>query len=486
MLVSLVQEDELRKLGIVDLHSQAQYRGIRIMCLPIEDGGVPGDSARAIRLVRGVIAALDAGETVVVHCRGGLGRSGLIAACYLVATGEEYKAAIARVRAARPGAVENDDQEQFVAAFASEWRRAPPVVPSVSRFTGCLLGGALGDALGYPVEFLRTAPEIAAVLGDGPPVQLPRAQGRKALVSDDTQMTLFTAEGFIRAQHRWMDRGICSPPSVILRAYQRWLSTQTSSGPPALHGPSDRGWLVDVPELRARRAPGTTCVTALQASLTMSTLPSVETRLNDSKGCGAVMRVAPIGLAAADPEVAFRLGRDSGALTHGHPSGFLSAAYFSVLIHQVARDVALVDAMDVADVLLHAEPDASEVVAAVETARQAAAEGRVSRDVIERLGGGWVGEEALAIALLCALTTSGASPSSVAHSLWVAVAHGGDSDSTGSLMGNLLGATYGLEALPRPWLEDLEMREVIERVARDLHTTCVLGFEAAPGRYPAT
>ena len=95
-----------------------------------------------------------------------------------------------------------------------------------------------------------------------------------------------------------------------------------------------------------------------------------------------------------------------------------------------------------------------------------------------------MGEEALGIALLCAMTTESGTPAAVAASLWRAVAHGGDSDSIGSLVGNLLGAMYGVEALPSAWLEDLELQEVIEGVARDLHTTCILGLEPDFRRYP--
>jgi ADP-ribosylglycohydrolase len=119
-----------------------------------------------------------------------------------------------------------------------------------------------------------------------------------------------------------------------------------------------------------------------------------------------------------------------------------------------------------------------------DAARKAAATRDVSRRTIERLGGGWVGEEALAIALFCALTAGGSDTGSVAAALWRACAHAGDSDSTGSLTGNLLGAMLGVEALPRAWLEDLELRDVIESVALDLHAACVLGREPDPKRYP--
>jgi ADP-ribosylglycohydrolase/protein-tyrosine phosphatase len=484
VLISLVGDAELQLLGIPDLDRVARTRGVRVCQLPVEDGGVPENAEGVVRLVRMALAVAEAGETVVVHCRGGLGRSGLFAACCLIALGHEPAAAIRIVRAVRPGAVETLAQERFIERFVDVWRRAAPVVPSLSRVAGCLLGGALGDALGYPVEFLKAASEIERVLGPLSPARLPRSRGGKALISDDTQMTLFTAEGLIRAQHRAMDRGNCSPPVVILGAYQRWLSTQTGSELEQWEDPLQRGWLIDVPELRARRAPGNTCLSALVASLTTGAVPSIDARPNDSKGCGAIVRSSPIGLVANDIERAFQLGRDSGVLTHGHPSGYLSAAYFAAVVHQLVRDASLRDAMQAADELLRREPEAGEVLAAVDAARDAAAAGKPSRGTIERLGGGWVGEEALGIALLCALTTEDGTPASVAASLWRAVAHGGDSDSTGSLVGNLLGAMYGVEALPSAWLEDLELREVIERVARDLHITCVLGFEPDFRRYP--
>ena len=157
VLVSLLGDAELGELGIANLAWVASTRGIRTWQLPIVDGSAPENAERVLQLVRGALAVLETGETVVVHCRGGLGRSGLFAACCLVALGHDPRAAMHIVRKARPGAVETLVQERFIEQFGHLWRRSPPVVPAVSRFTGCLLGGALGDALGYPVEFLKTA-----------------------------------------------------------------------------------------------------------------------------------------------------------------------------------------------------------------------------------------------------------------------------------------------------------------------------------------
>lgn len=159
VLVSMLGDSELADLGIANLARVAHTPGVRTWQLPVVDGGVPENAQQVVRLVRGTLAVLGAGENVVVHCRGGLGRAGLFAACCLVALGHAPRAAIGIVRAARPGAVETMVQERFIERFAHQWKRAPAVTPPLSRFTGCLLGGALGDALGYPVEFLKTAGE---------------------------------------------------------------------------------------------------------------------------------------------------------------------------------------------------------------------------------------------------------------------------------------------------------------------------------------
>jgi ADP-ribosylglycohydrolase len=335
-----------------------------------------------------------------------------------------------------------------------------------SRFTGCLLGGALGDALGYPIEFL-SLDEIRKRFGTATPRDLTLGLAPLAVVSDDTQMTLFTAEGVIRGIQRWNDRGIASLSGAVHQALLRWLGTQIGDT-------DDRtGWLVREPRLHARRAPGNTCLSALQHARRGGHMPSVEAPVNDSKGCGAIMRSAPIGLAAADRQHAFELARDAGALTHGHPSGYLSAAYFGALIHDVSRSRPLDEALAAADALLTREPRHEEVAQAVADARTLAAAGPPTPEALESLGGGWVGEEALAIAVACVLTADSSAPSSVADALWRAVCHSGDSDSTGSLTGNLLGAMLGAEALPAEWLSHLELQDVVERLALDL-------FSASP------
>ncbi|MCC6900880.1 MAG: ADP-ribosylglycohydrolase family protein [Polyangiaceae bacterium] len=462
VLVSLMEPDERQSLGMQPLPERARHFGLEFHELPVVDGSVPASRSDFEALVRSIVEAAAAGRNVVVHCRGGLGRSGMTVAAVLRARGLEAERAIAEVRHVRPGAVETDEQARFV--HASPGGELPALPVSFDRFAGCLLGGAIGDALGYPVEF-DNAHSIVTRWGHAPPEPLAYADVPPAVVSDDTQMTLFTAEGLIAAEgpRQAIDR--------IQAAYLRWLATQTG-------GPAAGGWLLGVERLHARRAPGNTCLSALMAQSRNPHQPSVSAVPNDSKGCGAIMRSAPIGLAAASREVAFELGRDAGVLTHGHPSGYLSAGYFAALIHDLSRGADLREAMTAADGLLACEFGAAETQSAIALAKELALGGPPSAAALESLGGGWTGESALGIALSCVLSSD-----SVPETLWRAVAHGGDSDSTGSLVGNLLGALHGTGALPPRWRQEVELADVIATVSADLYDQSVLGARMDRERY---
>ncbi len=196
-------------------------------------------------------------------------------------------------------------------------------------------------------------------------------------------------------------------------------------------------WLLDQRFLHSRRAPGNTCLTALYAGGG----GTPESPINDSKGCGGIMRAAPAGAVDRDW---FELGARAAALTHGHPSGYLSAGVLAHVVGEVLRGEALADAVEHARAVLVTWPEHEETAAAIDGALALAASGDVTPEALEGLGGGWVGEEALAIGLCCALVAT-----DVRSGLLLAVNHGGDSDSTGSIAGNLLGAMHGLDALPQ-------------------------------------
>jgi ADP-ribosylglycohydrolase len=339
------------------------------------------------------------------------------------------------------------------------------------RVRGCLLGGALGDALGAGVEFDSLA-EIRRRFGATGATGLTPAYQRRGAITDDTQMTLFTVEGLIRACVRNHDRGIWNPTAVVWRAYHRWLATQgveVCGGltPLSRLGREARldGWLIAERRLWAIRSPGNTCLSAL-ASGEMGTL---ELRLNDSKGCGGVMRAAPAGMLPSSPGDAFRLGVEIAALTHSHPSGFLSAGALALMVHELLQGREMAATVEPALEELARWEGHEEVSRALAAARRLAGAGApVSAEAVERLGAGWVGEEALAIAAFCALACEGEGPEGARRALLLAVNHSGDSDSTGAIAGNLVGARWGEQALPGEWLADLELRDVVERLADDL------------------
>lgn len=348
-----------------------------------------------------------------------------------------------------------------------------------SRVVGSFLGCAVGDALGAQVEFLKW-PAIEQRYGPAGVATFDGA-GR---ITDDTQMALFTAEGLIRGANRSIDRGYLGDPpyprvdatsgGTLHHAYLRWLSTQGD----AVRLPFDRGWLIEQPELHQIRAPGNTCLSALRSGKA----GSVEEPINNSKGCGGVMRVHPVGLVAGDR--AFVVGAESAALTHGHVTGYVAAGAFASIVAGIIGGGDLRAAVrDASWRLTSWGVGTEQTSSAIEQALELAdAEPTPSSDTISELGEGWIAEEALAIALYCALTAE-----DVRSGIVAAVNHSGDSDSTGALAGALLGTMHGANAVPSEWVESLAERQVIETVARDLHAhfpDAPVGMAFDVERYP--
>jgi ADP-ribosylglycohydrolase len=341
-----------------------------------------------------------------------------------------------------------------------------PAMPSlVSRFRGCLLGGAVGDALGAPVEFLSLA-EIRERFGLGGIRDMVEAYGRVGAITDDTQMTLFTAEGLLRARARELEKGIMGAAVALVRdSYMRWLHTQGVPPRKGSQAAMKHGWLMRQRELHSQRAPGNTCISAL---LHPGDNP-LEAR-NTSKGCGGVMRVAPVALyamplsldAASKDAFAYELAMKLAGITHGHPTAKHASGMLAVLILALLEGVALEPAIGRALAVLRTHEEGCETERAVALAMDLAQRGKEPAEAISQLGEGWISEEALAIAIYCAL----ASPDFEAGVI-SAVNIDGDSDSTGSITGQILGARDGEQAIPGRWIEELELREVIGETAED-------------------
>lgn len=341
------------------------------------------------------------------------------------------------------------------------------------RIRGSLIGGAIGDALGYPVEFIYSFEEIQKHYGERGITRLDTKQhwledaeqAGKAVVSDDTQMTLFTANGLLNAKRQKsnMKYSIC-------RAYIEWYLTQVGKW----SNKYKDSWIARIPELNKRRAPGNTCMSSLYA------IYSGREPMNNSKGCGGVMRIAPIPLYAVvdnrmDIIDADKLAGDAAEITHQHPLGFISAALMSHVIYRLAcddeptrdgmKDYIQEGIIEIRRLYDGYHNDVERMAELVEQAIFLLNNGKTDLENIGQLGEGWTGEEALAIALFCALKHF----DSFEDAMIAAVNHGGDSDSTGAVTGNILGAVVGYGAIPQFYKDDLEMHDLILHMADDLY-----------------
>lgn len=350
------------------------------------------------------------------------------------------------------------------------------------KIRGSLIGGAIGDALGYPVEFMSYA-GIVQKYGDKgiTRYELDRNNG-KALISDDTQMSLFTTNGLLFAITRVMNHGALGADlhDYVRNAYTEWYETQT--------GVRDyynyhTCWIRDIKQLNVRRAPGNTCMSALQSIVNGNEV------LNDSKGCGGIMRVAPVGCFMANQNNEFdwnehsvnKYAAECAAITHKHPLGYIPAAVLANIVFRVLSakepvskgsliqivESALADAR--ADFTKEKEVKAwSELRTLMNNAMRLSNSDIPDAEAIKQLGEGWTGDEALVIAVYCSLKYSDCFEDAIV----AAVNHNGDSDSTGAICGNIMGAVVGYEAIPTYYVENLEMRELIVDLSDDLTEGC--------------
>lgn len=290
-------------------------------------------------------------------------------------------------------------------------------------------------------------------------------------------MTLFTANGLLLyGETQNLLQRIDKPlRQYVAIAYLDWLYTQEEGHATKLL-PGGISWLNDVKGLYHRRSPGGTCLRALrlQSSAPGNIPDYINAELNESKGCGGIMRVAPMGLMnwhdirALDYEDA-----QLTAITHGHSLGYMPSA---VLVHIINRLVfpgeeaqslksIIVEARDTVSELFKGDLFLTKLCSIINRAIELA-ENSTESDLenIHKLGEGWVAEETLGILLYCALRYQNDFSAGVIAS----VNHKGDSDSTGAVTGNILGALVGYGAIEDKWKEKLELRDVILEIADDL------------------
>jgi len=345
----------------------------------------------------------------------------------------------------------------------------------IDKSRACLILGALGDALGAPVEFMKYN-EIVSKYGDTPNTikgiqMLDDAYGKKGAITDDTQMTLFAADGLIAAFKRGAERGILGEYwSYTAMSYMKWLETQGQKNPnyPNLDWGSQE--LFEAVKAQGLRGPGNTCVSSLRAMK-----KPAEPAQNDSKGCGTVMRVTPIGIffgnlikdtSKDELQKVYDEGVRDAAITHGHETAQHASGLLAVIVALVLHGEALEKAIRIA----LDDFGTQDVTDLCEKAIQLANESP-SVDNLQKLGEGWVAEEALAIAIYCSLLGS-KKILSVEDSLRLAVNHDGDSDSTGAITGNLLGIELGTKEIPQSLIgtntEVGSMIELLRKYGEDL------------------
>ncbi len=483
--IDLTEEGELRP------YSHLLPRDTTYTRFPIEDCGAPNSIESVQRLLLRIEELKKMDGYVYIHCWGGVGRTGTIVACYLSQNREvpdlNHTLEVLRrnfskmPKSAYRVTPETKEQIDFINQFINadkpyKEKRIKRVADSIR---GSLMAGAAGDALGYEVEF-RSRRAILSRFGEQGITKFALDDNGKALVSDDTQMTLFTANGLLNTTRLQIE-----PQHAIVRAYIDWYYTQIGK-----KNKMKSCWIRDIDALYSLRAPGNTCMSALDA------IVHGGEPCNNSKGCGGIMRVAPISLFAAvsdsfdDVRVA-QMGADAAECTHQHPLGFLPASLLTVLLYKVVQmsskqaqeefDSIVADTVNILDRIYEGKYESGKQYLkeltdkAVRLAHSAVSDA----DAIRELGEGWVAEETWAIALFCAIRHI----DSVEDAIIASVNHDGDSDSTGAVCGNIMGAIYGYEHIKERNIfcpegkqleETLELSEIILALADDLSTGCII------------
>ena len=499
--IDLTEDGELRP------YSHLLPAGTTYTRFPIADCGAP----KSIESVQSLLLRIEELKKmdgyVYVHCWGGVGRTGTIIACYLSQNWGEPDLSLVldalrknfseMPKSAYKKTPETKEQIDFIKQFINTTtgykdEKAKRVTDSIR---GCLMAGATGDALGYEVEFMSRR-AILSRFGEQGITKFTLDNKGKALISDDTQMTLFTANGMLMGLTRGYMRGIGGrPEEYVDGAYLDWYYTQTGRKKENLINDFHYTWLRDLPEMAQCRAPGNTC---LQACESMFRREHVH---NNSKGCGGIMRVAPMalldaGYASRDKNTysLVELAEAGGKIaecTHKHPLAFLPASLLTILLYkvvpmavkQVQEDIDRIinETLDMLDFIYidKYESEKQYLRDLSEKAIRLAHSDISDADAIRELGEGWVAEETWAIALYCAIRHI----NSVEDAIISSVNHDGDSDSTGSVCGNIMGAIYGYEHIKErnifcpegKLLEDtLELSEIILALANDLSTGCII------------
>lgn len=327
------------------------------------------------------------------------------------------------------------------------------ILAKTKKINDCLIGGALGDALGRPVERLRTDKMLEYYGKDG--IQDLATVGLKARITDDTQMTMYTTDGLIKSKIKAPE---AEEPDydIIYNSYKDWYKTQTQE----FDEEPRKGLLNQTPDLFSPVGPGRTCLGSLKAGVR----GSIDKPINTSNSCGGVMRVAPVGLAYDNPEVAFKVGAECAAMTHSGPEAYLPAGFFAALISNIAAGKPIDKAANDSLKILATYDNNEKTYKLLSKAMMLSQSDVPSDEAILSLGYGFNGDEAMAISLYAAMKE----PENLKKALILAVNHSGDSDSTGSITGQIVALANGTKTAPKEWVDSLEMKDILKTLSKDL------------------
>jgi ADP-ribosyl-[dinitrogen reductase] hydrolase len=423
-VVTLVEDHELASLGVTALGDAVRGAHMAWHHLPIRDVGLPGPEFEAAWERKGgeLRAMLRDGFNVLVHCKGGLGRAGMVAARLLTELGWEPGDAIAAVRQVRPGAIETRAQERHVMELGPVAEPMPDTSPGAmaERALGAMLGLAIGDAIGTTLEFAPrdSKPRVTDMVGGGP-FRLKPGQW-----TDDTAMALALMDSLIA--HPALDE------ADLMDRFVAWHEQGTYSC---------TGRCFDI---------GMTTRAAL-TRYKASGNPIAGSADPMSAGNGSLMRLAPVAVRHwNDPDTLRQVAARQSRTTHAAPEAVdACVAYAQILSEAIAgrpRNEAL-------------GSRSSELAGAI---------GRI-------LAGSWRGAHREAIkssgyvahsleaALWCTARTS-----SFADAVLLAANLGEDADTTAAITGQLAGALYGASAIPSHWRKQLAWAERIMPTTRAL------------------
>lgn len=343
----------------------------------------------------------------------------------------------------------------------------------MDKFEGGIIGSAVGDAFGYPLMKLSFE-EICETFEKKGAMEL--AVSRKtgtALLTEATQMSLFTADGILWAQNEHVSDENAAVANYVFYSYQLWLYMQTKT-----IASREYEWLFDKsknPNMssllkskglgRARRLNDVNINALLDAD--NNNYGTLNKRVNENVDAGAVKRVVPVGLFYGQtPDMAFRMGCDIGAVTHSHPDGYLPCGVYAAIVAQLIGDKPIDEAVNDAMLLLASYPENDNTYQMLQNAVDLAGDEDVDpQEGIAELGDGFSAISCLAIAVYSALLHQ----TSYKFAIELATNHNGDSAACGAIVGGILGAWYGLKKLPKQWTRKLQYRSLLETVADVLY-----------------